>query len=246
MKDTFTSIPDPAEWMWLTLPGGMWVEMPDTWANRRSLMIVLRCLRTAEGRPRVSFEQLAEKRGYADRRNVHNYWMEFESCGGDLEAYLARRKKVDAEVVARCEQLWQAHPLWSAAQVYEEYKQRWPEQGAGLSEANIRTAGPQSSFLKLQQILRRQLQEGSVSYPEEVLVEQLFELAAVGAQTQANEAGSVAPLPEELERVSPQGTAPDLSDGPPRHLVEEIETSLLGGIHRPRRWRGCGKGRRVG
>ena len=233
MKDTVTPIPEQAEWMWLTLPEGMWVEMPDTWSNRRSLMIVLRCLRRREGRPLVSFEQLAEKMGYADRRNVHNYWMEFESCGGDLEAFLVRRKKVDAEVVARCEPLWQAHPLWSAAQVYEVYPQRWPEQGATLSEANIRAAGHQISFLKLQQVLRRQLQEGEVSYPEEVLLTQLFERAAVGAQTQAEEAGSVSPLPVQLEAVSARGTAPDPSEASSPAVVEEIEASLLAGDSSP-------------
>ena len=233
MKDTVTPIPEQAEWMWLTLPGGLWVEMPDTWANRRSLMIVLRCLRAATGRPLVSFEQLAEKMDYADRRNVHNYWMEFEACGGDLEAFLVRRKKVDAEVVARCEQLWQAHPLWSVAQVYEAYRQRWPEQGSELSETNIRTAGHQISFLKLQQVLRRQLQEGKVSYPEEVLVEQLFELAAVGAQTRAKETGSASRLPEGLEAVSAQGTAPDLSEASSPAVVEEIEASLLAGDSSP-------------
>jgi len=222
-----------AGWLVLRLPEGLWVEMPDTWSNRRGLMIFLRCLRTAEGRPLVTFAQIAAEMDYADPRNVHNFWMEFASCGGDLASYLARRKKVDADVVARCEQLWQAHPLWSAAQVYEEYQQRWPESGATLNEANIRTAGHQISFLKLQQIVRRQLQEGQVSYGEEVLLEQLFELAQVGAKTEARDVSSVAGLPETLERVLPQGTAPDLSQGPPPHLVEEVESSLLTGESSP-------------
>ena len=48
--------------------------------------------------------------GYADRRNVHNFWAEFEArCGSGC--LFQRRKKVDAEVVAHCEQIWQAHPL---------------------------------------------------------------------------------------------------------------------------------------
>ncbi len=229
-------------WMQIRLPDGLWVEMADTWSNRRGLMMMLRCLRTPEGRPLMTYERIAEEMDYADRRNVHNYWMEFESCGGDLEAFLVRRKKVDAEVVGRCEQLWQAHPLWSAAQVYEAYRQRWPKQGATLSEANIRTAGHQLSFLKIQQVVRRQLQDGSVSYREPVLFEQLFELARVGAESQAQEAGSVSPIPERLEGVSPQGTPPDLSEGPPHQLVEEIESSLLTGDSSPsalaRLWEG--------
>ena len=71
-EDTGDTTEKQIEWMWMTLPGGLWVEMPDTWANRRSLMIVLRCLRTAEGRQLVSFDRLAQEMGYADRRNVHN------------------------------------------------------------------------------------------------------------------------------------------------------------------------------
>jgi len=219
--------------MWLRLPDGLWVEMPDTWSNRRGLMIFLRCMRTPEGRPLVTFERLAAELGYADRRNVHNFWMEFLSCGGDLEAFLLRRKKVDADVVERCEQIWQGHPLWSAVQVHEEYSRRWPKSGATLSEVNIRTAGHQISFLKIQQSLRGQLQEGSIGYREPVLFEQLFELAQVGAESQAKKTGPTSPLPAVLETVSPQGATPDLGESPPQHLVEEVETSLLAGDTSP-------------
>jgi transposase-like protein len=196
-------------------------------------MIFLRCMHTSDGRRLVTFERLAEELGYADRRNVHNFWMEFERCGGDLEGFLLRQKKVDGEVVARCESIWQAHPLWSATQVYEEYSQRWPESSAGLTAANIRTAGHQISFLKIQQSLRGQLQEGSVCYREAVLFDQLFELAGAGAESQAKKAGTTSPLPEILETISPQGTTPDLGDGPPRRLVKGAETSLLAGDTSP-------------
>ena len=109
-------------------------------------MIFLRCVRTAEGRPLVSYARLAEGLGYGDRRNVHNFWMDFEACGSDLEAFLVRRKKIDAQVVARCEQIWRAHPLWNAAQVHTEFLRRWPQQGATLRAANIRTAGASHRF----------------------------------------------------------------------------------------------------
>ena len=74
----------------------------------------------------------------------------------DLAAFFQRRKKVDAEVVAHCEQRWQAHPLWSCAQVLAECRRRWPEPGALLSEQHMRTAGHQVGFLGIQQGLRRQ------------------------------------------------------------------------------------------
>lgn len=232
MEDTAESGEEQVETLLLKLPGGLWVEMPETGSNRRGLMIFLRCLHTAEGRPLVTYEQLAEALGYADRRNVHNFWMEFKACG-DLEAFLVRRKKVDAEVVARCEQIWQRHPLWSAAQVYKEYKQRWPQQGVTLSEANIRTAGHQVDFLRIQSVLRRQLQEGSASYREGELMERLLDLASKGAEQAARAAGASAPIPEVLERVSPRGALPDLADLTPTGAGTAMERALLEGETSP-------------
>jgi hypothetical protein len=232
-EDPLDTIEKQTEWMPLKLPGGLWVEMPDTWSNRRGLMIVLRCLRTAEGYPLVTYERLAEGLGYRDRRNVHHFWMEFEACGSDLEAFLVRRQKINAQGVARCEQIWRAHPLWNAVQVHAEFMRRWPQQGAGLREANIRTAGPHIGFLGIQQVLRRQLQEGAVGYREEGLIEQLRARARVGAQEPSDQAGAMASIPEGLESVSPQGPVPDLSERPPQRLVEQVETSLLSGVPSP-------------
>lgn len=219
--------------LWLTLPGGLWLEMPDTWSNRRGLMIVLRSLRTAEGRAWVTYERLAEGLGYEDRRNVHNFWMAFEACGGDLEAFLSRRQKVDGAVVARCEQIWKVHPLWTPIQVLAEYRQRWPENGAALTVQNIRTAGHQIGFLGIQQVVRRQLAEGKAHYKEEVLIEQLFELADVGAQAQAEAGGPVAPLPEAVEKVRPQPCAPEVPLPPEEPSVDALEAVLLKGEASP-------------
>jgi len=157
--DTGLAASKPVPPWHVLLPVGLWLEVPDTWANRRGVMILLRWLRRADGRPLVTYEHIAQALGYADRRNVHNFWAEFEADGADLAAFLQRRKKVDAEVVARCEQLWQAHPLWPSTQVHAEFVRRWPEQGARLSEQNIRTAGQQIGFLGIQHALRRQLAE---------------------------------------------------------------------------------------
>ncbi len=233
MEDTAEYGKEQVETIQLKLPGGLWVELPDTWANRRGLMIFLRCLRTAEGHALVTYERLAEALGYEDRRNVHNYWMEFEACGSDLAAFLVRRQKVDAEVVARCEQIWQGHLLWSAVQVYEEYKRRWPKSGATLNETHIRAAGHQISFLKRQQGLRRQLQDGSVSYREPVLLDHLFERASKGAEQAAHEAGASAPIPEVLERISPRGALPDLADSTPTAAGTAMERALLEGETSP-------------
>ena len=143
--------------------------------------------------------------GYADRRNVHNFWAEFETCGGDRAAFIQRHKKVDAEVVARWESIWKAQPLWTCAQVLAECRRRWPEQGAELSAQNRRTAGHQVGFLGVQQGWRRQGAEGEAHDKEPVLWETLFEMAHASAQAQAAEALPVLSLPEQLAWLSPSG-----------------------------------------
>jgi transposase-like protein len=213
----------------LFLPMGLWFELPDTPANRRGAIILLRGLHRRDGWPLVTYERLARELGYADRRNVHHFWAEFEACGGDLAAFLLRRKKVDAEVVARCEQIWKAHPLWTCAQVLDEFRRRWPEPGEQLSEQNIRTAGHQVGFLGVQQVLRRQLAQGKAHYQEPVVLEALWEMAEAGAQARAARTLPVLSLPDALESVSPSGVEPEPMAVPTEASVVALEETLLQG-----------------
>jgi hypothetical protein len=155
-EDSGSTEPRQPDTLCILRPMGLWFARPDTWANRRGAMILLRGLRRRDGWPLVTYEHLAPALGYADRRNVHNFWAEVEACGADLAAFFQRRKKVAAAVVAHGEQIWQAHPLWSCAQVLAEFRRRWPEPGALLSEQTMRTAGHQVGFWRIPQVLRRQ------------------------------------------------------------------------------------------
>lgn len=219
----------PPEIFQLFLPMGLWFELPDTPANRRGAMILLRGLHRRDGWPLVTYERLARELGYADRRNVHNFWAEFEACGGALAAFLQRRKKVDAEVVARCEQIWKAHPLWTCAQVLAEFRRRWPEHGEQLSEPNIRTAGHQVGFLGVQRSLRRQVAEGEAHYQESFVWQALLEMADAGAQAQAAQTLPVLSLPDVLESVSPSGAEPEPMTAAPDASVAALEDTLLQG-----------------
>ena len=219
----------PLQPFYIFLPMGLWFELPDTPANRRGAMILLRGLHRRDGWPLVTYEHLAQEFGYADRRNVHNFWAEFEACGSDLAAFLRRRKKVDAEVVTRCEQIWKAHPLWTCVQVLAEFRRRWPESGAQLSEQNIRTAGHQVGFLGIQRVLRRQLAQGKVHYQEPVVLEALWKMADASAQAQAAQTLPVCSLPDELESASPSGTEPEPIVAPTAASVAALEDTLLQG-----------------
>jgi transposase-like protein len=178
----------------------------------------------------MTYASIARQLGYSDRRNVHNYWMAYEACGGDLGSYLARKKKVDAQVVALCAQIWKAHPLWSAVQVHEELVRRFPEGAAALGVHNVRTAGHQMGFLGIQSSLKRQLAEGKVHVKEPVLLEALFELADAGARAQADRAEPIHEIPEVLEAVRPQGVESSLEDPSEAATVEALTASLLEGV----------------
>ena len=234
IEDTDFFESEQAESLQIRLPGGLWLEMADSWANRRGLMIFLRSLRGPDGRFLMTYEAIAGELGYADRRNVHNFWAEFEACGEDVEAYLRRKKKVDFEVIALCEQIWKAHPLWSGVQVYEELVRRFPERGADLSEQNVRTAGHQIGFLGVQQVLKRQLAEGKLHVEAPILLKALFELADAGAQVQAENADLVEPIPEALEAaVRPQGKEQAVEEKAQEAPAEALQTSLLEGEASP-------------
>ena len=159
---------------------------------------------------------------------MHNFWAEFEACGADLAAFPATQES-RCQVVAHCEQIWQAHPLWSCAQVLTEFDGGWPAHGAQLSEQNIRTAGHQGRLLAGQQVLRRQLAEGDVHYQEPMLLEALGEMAHAGAQAQAAEALPVHPLPERLAGVSPSGAGQEPMAAPTAASIAALEDTLLHG-----------------
>jgi hypothetical protein len=208
-EDTGSAHPRQPEILQILLPMGLWFALPETPANRRGVMIVLRGLRRRDGWPLVTYEHLAREFGYADHRNVHNFWSEFEACGGDLAAFLQRCKKVDAEVVARCEHIWKAHPLWTCAQVLAEFRRRWPECGAQLSQQNIRTAGHQVGVLGVQRALHRQVAEGEAPYQEPFVLAALLEMADAGAHAQAAQLLPVLSRPDAWESVSPAGAGPE-------------------------------------
>jgi hypothetical protein len=143
----------------------------------------------------------------------------------------------------RCEQIWQAHPLWSSAQVQAELVRRWPEQGARLSEQHSRTAGQQVGFLGMQHALRRQLAEGHSHSQEPVLLAALLDLAQAGAQAQAHEALPIHPIPDLLASVCPSGPA-QVGLAPEAAIpVAALEDILLHGEASPSRlaqvWEGA-------
>ncbi len=62
-------------------------RLPNTASNKKFLIVFLRLLIGSDGDRVCTFGKIAGLLSYFDRRNVNNFWREFESHGGDVLAY---------------------------------------------------------------------------------------------------------------------------------------------------------------
>jgi transposase-like protein len=85
----------------ITIKASQWnLQIADTKSNRKVLMVLLRSLRNpVTDKPLFTFKVIADAFGYSDRRNVNNYWRDFERCGQDILNYIRRKRKVDESVI---------------------------------------------------------------------------------------------------------------------------------------------------
>jgi hypothetical protein len=147
-----------------------WCEFSDTWANRKGLFVVLRALRSPEtGHPLVSYQTLADGFGYADRGNIHNFLQEFQACEEDFEAYLRRKRKVDAPVVAAVTEEVRQAPLASEPVLWERVSGRLKR--TDLRPMNIHAALEQVPCTVIRSPLRQQWETGRFHPKEAVLLQ---------------------------------------------------------------------------
>jgi len=66
-------------------------RLPHTVANLKFIMVFLRLLLRKDGSQLCTFQGIAHFLGYADRRDVNNFWREFEDQGFDILAFLSRK-----------------------------------------------------------------------------------------------------------------------------------------------------------
>ncbi len=66
-------------------------RLPATKVAKKMLMILLCLFVNEKGKSLLTYRQIAGLLGYPDRRNVNNYWREFDSCGRDMLAFLTRK-----------------------------------------------------------------------------------------------------------------------------------------------------------
>jgi transposase-like protein len=151
-------------------------EIRDTWANRKVLFIILRLLRSPEtGKALFTYQCIADAFGYADRRNIHNFWQEFQQCVEDFESYLRRKRKVTAEVVTAL-QVALSHDLLAAKESLARAVNRCLKR-TDISAANVEAGLEQISCAQVRRLLRQQLEAGRVRYKERFVLQELLSRA---------------------------------------------------------------------
>ena len=95
-------------------------NLPDTVSNLKFLLVFLRLLIGKSGVNLLTFQQIADLFNYPDRRNVHNFWQEFEQHSHDILAYLSR--KVDLiDCIPRIESFVTNNLLMPLSVMYQEF-----------------------------------------------------------------------------------------------------------------------------
>lgn len=144
----------------------------DTPSNRKGMVVFLRSLRDEEGEPLFVYEQLAQVLESPNRQAAQNYMQELEGGGGDMLDFLARRRKVDGEVVAAVEAELRGD-LWVGMEALaERVNARLGRED--LTASNMGTALDQVSGRKVRQWFLRVVARGEAHFKESYALSRLF------------------------------------------------------------------------
>jgi hypothetical protein len=185
-------------------PAGKW-EVAHTWLNEKLFLIFLGLWQDDTGKAVYTFQEIAEAFGYADRRNVHNYWQEFVACGREFFAFLRRKRKVDDTVVAAVEAEVRANIWSSLSALCARTNQRLGR--SDVTVPNMQAALEQIPCSVLRDVVVSAWEAGRFHPKEEVILEEVMAALETGAPGQRDRAleclsgGGITPSAEDLEEV---------------------------------------------
>lgn len=145
-------------------------QFPHTDANKKVLCLFLRALQTPDtGKAFFTHEHVAQAFGDKARQNTQHVDQELKHCGGDLLAYLQRKRTIDSSVVAAVSEVLRQRPLDSAPQLCELVSARLGR--TDLTPANIRTAMKEVPCTVIRPVLHTQWEQGTFHPKEDVVLE---------------------------------------------------------------------------
>jgi hypothetical protein len=151
-------------------------EFPATSSNKYCLLQFLRGFKKASGKQGI-FNQAQIAGAIPDfegspRQSVDDHERRFRESRRDLHRYLTRQRKVDETVVEAVRAEVLACPLRHTTELVQSVNQRLTRQD--LNAANITVALESLSVAEMRPVLRRQLEQGTVSYQESYLLKTMM------------------------------------------------------------------------
>ena len=120
--------------------GEMYIELKDPEknpANRKVLSIVGRELKSVEtGETVLTFQEIADHLGYADRRNVQNFHREFRESGEEMQQFLSRKQSKKEQHFSEIEQQILESPFLPLSKQYRAFLESHLE--VSVSETTFR------------------------------------------------------------------------------------------------------------
>lgn len=194
------------------------LRWPDTPANRKVAVVVLRSLTDGAGQPLFTLQQLAQVVGSPNRQAASEHVELFRACGEDLQALILRKRKVETSVVeAVWTELRQA-PLVPTEELCRRVNGRLAR--TDLAAANIEAALEQLSCAALRRVVRQQFAQGAVHYQEASLLEELLRTCA---GEDGRSPGIALPVAAEPHLVDPTAIRTLLTPGA---ALEEVPSAL--------------------
>lgn len=194
--------------------------LPDTPANRKSVVVFLRLLVDDAGQPCFTLQQLAPIVESQNRQAASQHMEDFRAAGCDFSHFLRRKKKVDEQVVEATQAELQRDPLVDVSQLQQRVNARLHRNN--LSKVNIQTAMEQISANQIRSVIKSQVACGKAHYREAYLLEEMMTAFS-------NEAGQRAGI------VSRESEGMTLSD-PTAIRTLMVPDSPLTAIGSPLKW----------
>ena len=150
--------------------------LPDTQANRKTMILVLNLFMANERRSLFKDKDIAKIVPENHTRNVvMGHQAEFKKCGKDFLLTLIRKKVRDENVVNCIKEILCKAPLLSLDDIKNKVRE---EIGIDLARSTIDKLLEEVPYADIHASLEKQLKQGEIHYKENFVMQRLFELAS--------------------------------------------------------------------
>jgi hypothetical protein len=181
------------------------------------VLILAKLLKHREGvRRGLTFQNLSESFGHKDRQWSHNYYREFESCGGDMLSFLRRENKLEDLAFDLIEKQILKSPLLPLPQHYAIFIDTHPE--ICLSKPTFRSYVRRIDSSKVLARVRGLLTTGEVDPDSRAYIKELLETLEINP----NQKKEIISLFPEVET--------EIETGPVDFSLPKIQKYLLAAL----------------